>query len=358
MAPASETDFSPSRSLNKSRVDYLDLAKGLCFIAVVLGHLGEPAINHFVFTFHLPVFFIITGYFINPNTDIITLIKKKLRSLIIPYYIACFLLTLSSIIIRVFKDHINIKGILKLLELNLIASVYAAGENWYVPFFILGIGAIWFLWASFWGVMIFRVIKILPTIPRILIVAALVVAAKYIAEYVFFPPLSILPGCMAVLYVYAGYVWRKNSDRLATLKLWIKALLILFSIVVWGEFVINFESFGLVNCDIGRGFRDVFASLCASAVVICFSFLIEKYIPLITRPFCFIGKYSIVALIAHIIEMNSFPWDDLIRMILGDNIPHIGMLLLLITFKFAWISLFTIVITRFRATRKLFALKT
>ncbi|MBO4680958.1 MAG: acyltransferase family protein [Clostridiales bacterium] len=358
MATASETEIPPSRPLSKSRVDYLDFARGLCFIAVVLGHLSEPAINRFVFTFHLPVFLIITGYFINPNTDIITLIKKKLKSLIIPYYIACFLLTLSSIIIRVFKDHINIKGILKLLELYLAASVYAAGENWNIPFFILGIGAIWFLWASFWSVMIFWVVKKLPTIPGILIVAALVVAAKYIAEYVFFPPLSILPGCIAVLYVYAGYVWRKYFDRLATLKLWIKALLILLSIVVWGEFVINFESFGLVNCDIGRGFQDVFASLCASAVVIGFSFLTEKYAPLITRPFCFIGKYSIVALTAHIIEQNTFPWNDLINMILGENASRIGTLLLLLAFKFVWISLFTIVITRFKTTRKLFALRT
>jgi len=36
-------------------------------ICIVLGHLGNPLINQFVFTFHLPVFFIITGYFFNPE---------------------------------------------------------------------------------------------------------------------------------------------------------------------------------------------------------------------------------------------------------------------------------------------------
>ena len=69
-----------------SRSSYIDVARGICMICIVLGHQGNPFINRFVFTFHLPVFFIITGYFFNPKTSFKDLVIKRSRGLIIPYF--------------------------------------------------------------------------------------------------------------------------------------------------------------------------------------------------------------------------------------------------------------------------------
>ena len=49
----------------RRRLQYLDAVRGFAMICIVLGHLGIADINRFVFTFHLPIFYLITGYFIN-----------------------------------------------------------------------------------------------------------------------------------------------------------------------------------------------------------------------------------------------------------------------------------------------------
>ena len=44
------------------RLTYIDIARGIAIICIVLGHLGNNTINRVVFTFHVPIFFFITGY--------------------------------------------------------------------------------------------------------------------------------------------------------------------------------------------------------------------------------------------------------------------------------------------------------
>ncbi len=73
---------------SKERIHYLDIAKGISMIAIVAGHLGNGPINQFVFTFHVPIFFLLSGYFMKPMDDI-PFIKKKAKQLLLPYIITC-----------------------------------------------------------------------------------------------------------------------------------------------------------------------------------------------------------------------------------------------------------------------------
>ena len=58
-------------------------------ISIIIGHLGEPSINRVVFTFHVPVFFFITGYFLSDRKSIKDFIKNKARTLLVPYALTC-----------------------------------------------------------------------------------------------------------------------------------------------------------------------------------------------------------------------------------------------------------------------------
>lgn len=39
-----------------TRLQYIDIAKGIAMICIILGHLGNASINRIVFTFHVPIF--------------------------------------------------------------------------------------------------------------------------------------------------------------------------------------------------------------------------------------------------------------------------------------------------------------
>ena len=71
------------------RLQYVDIARGIAMICIILGHLGNPAINRVVFTFHVPIFFFITGYFTSTKRSLPEFTKNKIRTLLVPYAISC-----------------------------------------------------------------------------------------------------------------------------------------------------------------------------------------------------------------------------------------------------------------------------
>ena len=83
-----------------TRLQYIDIAKGIAMICIILGHLGNASINRIVFTFHVPIFFFITGYFTNKKRDLNGFIKNKAKSKAIrkTYYANFHLLELPKIL--------------------------------------------------------------------------------------------------------------------------------------------------------------------------------------------------------------------------------------------------------------------
>lgn len=62
-----------------------DIMKGIGIIAMIIGHCGLPkTITSIIFMWHMPLFFIISGYFFKVN-PIKEFFAKNFRSLMIPY---------------------------------------------------------------------------------------------------------------------------------------------------------------------------------------------------------------------------------------------------------------------------------
>ena len=49
-------------NLTKKRLNYLDYAKGIGILLVVLGHIYNNSVKLWIYSFHMPLFFIISGY--------------------------------------------------------------------------------------------------------------------------------------------------------------------------------------------------------------------------------------------------------------------------------------------------------
>jgi acyltransferase len=73
------------------RQDWIDSLKGMAIILVVIGHLTtiSSGLNQYIYSFHMPLFFFISGYLINFEKYINlekTYLIKRASSLIIPYF--------------------------------------------------------------------------------------------------------------------------------------------------------------------------------------------------------------------------------------------------------------------------------
>lgn len=74
-------------SIERKRIDWLDIAKGIAIICTIIGHsFGKGRIGIFIFSFHMPLFFILSGYTIRkiPFNKFKKATIKDFRRLIIP----------------------------------------------------------------------------------------------------------------------------------------------------------------------------------------------------------------------------------------------------------------------------------
>lgn len=80
-------------SHNNNRITALDAAKGIGILFVILGHTNytEP-LSTFIFSFHMPLFFIISGMVFNGNnySSFRSFLLKKVKSLLCPYLLFAF----------------------------------------------------------------------------------------------------------------------------------------------------------------------------------------------------------------------------------------------------------------------------
>ena len=78
-------------------IPWIDVMKGIGICLVVTGHIWGPAHNY-IFWFHMPLFFFISGYLYKPDKSSINYFKKKARHLLVPYISFLILLSLPDYI--------------------------------------------------------------------------------------------------------------------------------------------------------------------------------------------------------------------------------------------------------------------
>lgn len=87
--------------MSKKRIDWVDVAKGIAMILVILVHVEE----HFmpgvlvstkipIYTFHMPLFFFMSGYLFSAKKSFGEFLKKKCRRILVPYVCLGVLLAL------------------------------------------------------------------------------------------------------------------------------------------------------------------------------------------------------------------------------------------------------------------------
>ena len=94
----------------KERIKWIDMAKGYGIILVLIGHCDMPYLTDYIYAFHIPLFFFLSGYVFTTKCDFPAYFLNKLRRMVIPY----FCLSIPMIFFELFFENngvINIDGI-------------------------------------------------------------------------------------------------------------------------------------------------------------------------------------------------------------------------------------------------------
>lgn len=118
------------------RIKWLDILKGLLIILVILGHSNmNYSIVKIIYSFHMPLFFMISGYLLDINKieSLMEWIKSKWKKYLLPY--ACFL-CLNSLLNFSNRGGENVlKDILK----GMYGGSVANGVYWFITNLFFGI---------------------------------------------------------------------------------------------------------------------------------------------------------------------------------------------------------------------------
>jgi fucose 4-O-acetylase-like acetyltransferase len=131
--------------LPQNRIEYLDIAKGIGIILVVLAHARVPQ-STYIYQFHMPFFFLISGLLYNTSTNLKDYIFRKIKSLYIPFVFWNLFFVLSKGIIRGSGAKVLIKS-----SIEIILTLSKDGEF---------LGATWFLGSLFVIAILYKIIDI------------------------------------------------------------------------------------------------------------------------------------------------------------------------------------------------------
>lgn len=131
--------------MEKKRLDYLDMVKGIGIFFVVLGHMEDisTVTRVWISSFHMPLFFIVSGLLMavknEAQADIKVTLNKKWRGIMIPY----MWFSLSYFIIDIGNVYV-VKNIdLRTFAVDTISSItfYGMSVLWFLPaLFIASMG--------------------------------------------------------------------------------------------------------------------------------------------------------------------------------------------------------------------------
>lgn len=271
-------------NLSKSRIEFIDLAKGVCIIMVIITHITAydlPGLQ----TMRLPLYYVLSGLFFKDYGGISKLLVKKTNKLLIPFlffYIGSYIIFYVVNIVLPGLIQTDATGILDLFT----------QRQWFN-------GPIWFLLSLFWINLLFGVISLTIKKEMIRFVVILIIGAigATLAEHNIFLPL-VLGGSMTALpFFYFGYILKKTTllypnpyDR----YLWL--LIIVFFAISFGvSAMTGYPKAGFYyNTIHGNWIAIIIVSL-SSVMAVLFLCKKIKRIPYIS----YIGRYSIIPLCTH-----------------------------------------------------------
>lgn len=124
-----------------NRQKYLDAAKGIGILLVVLGHasLKNEFILAYIYSFHMPLFFVIAGMLLKltnaSEREYNSLVRSRLYSIMLPYGIFSIIYTILDFILKDEYKTTNLKATL---------TFQGSGPLWFLP--TLFIAELIFIW--------------------------------------------------------------------------------------------------------------------------------------------------------------------------------------------------------------------
>lgn len=210
------------------RIEYVDILRAFGIILMIMGHIGfGKEFNHYIHAFHMPLFFIVTGFFYKKR-DMSDLFKRRFKTLIVPYFFFGMAQVILYFIINKSFDP---------FALRLLFFDNTTGEG--IPI----AGALWFLTAMFFAEIFYNAIQHIRVDGwlRLAIIIIVSVAGMVLAQYLPFRlPWGLDAAMVSVGLIHFGTLLKDKFGKVLNMPIWLTLICFLvFSVLIMMNGYVN-----------------------------------------------------------------------------------------------------------------------
>lgn len=273
------------------RIEWIDFARGIAIILVCLGHCCCPKfLKMWIYSFHMPLFFIISGITLSLDYSPKIFIRKKIMGIIVPYLVFCPVLVVLNNLIELLKGTCVLD-----IKTDLISILFQTHLTAYRC-------ELWFLLSLFWGeLVLYLIYRISSSSVMFYAISYTIFILGIIYNKCFGIPIiwNFDITFIAIGFIVTGYLLRKlfiegNSKKILSNK-WIPYLCgvlgSLFAVINW---MTTGNQVDMIGNQYGNYLLFIASAFFNSVMVILLSTQIKGY-----NVVSGIGKNSIVYYIFH-----------------------------------------------------------
>lgn len=230
--------------MHNDRIKWIDTCKGIAMILVILGHSHLPKIlQSFIYSFHMPLFFFLSGYVFNVKNTFKEFSIKKLKTLYIPYLVFSLVIyifdfTMYFISNKIHKNY-NFNFVNRIIGIILPWRGVFSGVLWFLICLVVMEFIMWFIIkASKNNNKIIIAITSIITIIGVIYIKLIGLALPFYIDVVF----------ITFIYFSLGYSL-KSSKLLRNIKL-NKVSIGIITMILFITYYINYLDLGKTNVEL------------------------------------------------------------------------------------------------------------
>lgn len=289
--------------MSKNRVDFIDVAKGIAILLVIIGHClplypTEPVhyLNSWIFTFHMPLFFILSGYFYKPGN---LKYGRLAKALLLPYIVFSTLnIALKAILYRNTDIGMGIAAMF-------YGNASSMRRNLCLFDNIKVINMLWFFIALFFCRIIYSKIDSWAEKNQISMLCTVTLTALIgieLSDRVWLP-FSLQPAMTGVFFYHVGRMFKERNvfEKSRSELSW---SIIIFGCIIW----ICAAVYGRVrmNANYFSGIIDFAGAIIGTYMIVQFSKILLK-IRGLKSFILWCGKNSVVIYCIHSLDNHLLP---------------------------------------------------
>lgn len=284
-------------AINKNRIAWIDIAKGIAILLVIIGHcpqIGSPLIS-IIFSFHMPLFFILSGYTFRAarsKDELLLHLKKNIKHLYFPVII----ILIFWMFISLYQIGRIDLSIIKLLLRDGISMIYwGLGDDYNGH---LRIGIPWFLISLFWSKLI---IDVLSVYFKKQDVFYLIIFIAILGLYLSVNKIILIQGMttnfISVFFIYIGMLWKQFEPQISKYS----QLIFIVCLPLWLYPALNIQFINMAAWSYPQNILTIIESMAGSFSVCCICKSISEK-KILSYPFMALGAQTMIIFSVHALD--------------------------------------------------------